>query len=105
MSGGEAPTLSLRLEQTESSRLVWAFVISLAIHLLLSGGYYAGKKYDIWANLHWPSWLRPVQTLVQYFKPKEKPPEQPKEEESVPLMYVDVSSAQATPEPPKDAIY
>ena len=107
MSAGEAPSWSLRLEQTESSRLVWAFVISLVIHLLLGGGYYAGKKYDFWAYLHWPSWLRPVQTLVERFKPKEKPPEanQPKPEDTVPLMYVDVSSAQATPEPPKDAIY
>jgi hypothetical protein len=107
MSAGEAPGWSLRLEQTESSRLVWAFAISLVIHLLLGGGYYAGKKYDFWANLHWPAWLKPVQTLVAHLKPKEEPPEhpQPKPEEEAPLLFIDVSSAQATPEPPKDAIY
>jgi len=98
---------SLRLEQAESSRLVWAFAISLAIHLALCGGYYGGNKYHIWDRFHWPAWLRPVQTLVNYFKPKANPAvqEAPKAEEQVPIMFVDVSSAQATPEPPKNALY
>lgn len=107
MSVAGEPKWSLRLEQAESSRLAWAFAISLVVHLLLCGGYYTGNKYNVWARWHWPSWLRPVQKMVELFKPKEVPPAvlQPKPQEEVPLMYVDVSSAQATPEPPKNAVF
>jgi len=32
-------------EQAEFSRLAWAFAISLALHLLIYGGYHTGQKY------------------------------------------------------------
>jgi hypothetical protein len=91
---------SLRLEQAESSRLAWAFTISLALHLLVLGTYYTGKKFNLWENLHWPGWLQPVQALAEVLKKKITPQVQPEE---APLMFVDVSPVQATVEPPKDA--
>jgi hypothetical protein len=91
---------SERDEQAETSRLVWAFVFSMVFHLLVFGGYYAGKKYNIWQTLHWPAWLQPIEKLAEMMK--KKPPPQPQPQE-IPLMFVDVSQAQATAEPPKDA--
>ncbi len=96
------PRWSLRLEQAESSRLAWSFTISLALHLLVVGTYYTGKKFNLWDNLHWPAWLQPVKTLAEAFKKKVQPQVRPDE---VPLMFVDVSPVQATTEPPKEAKY
>ncbi len=105
MSVARIPGWSFRLEQAESSRLAWAFGISLAFHLVVFGGYYTGQKYHLWENLHWPAWLRPLQTLVEVFKKKEnlqaQLPQVPPPE--APLMFVDVNPVQATPEPPKNA--
>ena len=98
------PNWSLRVERAESSRLAWAFTISLALHLLTFGGYQTGKKFGWWQNWHWPAWLQSAKMLTEMLKKKENasPPRQPPE---VPLMFVDVSPAQATPEPPKNAPY
>jgi hypothetical protein len=87
--------------QADSSRLVWAFVVSMLLHLFIFGGYYTGKKYNIWQNLHWPSWLQPIERLAEMLK--KKPPPQPQQPQDIPLMFVNTSPAQATPEPPKDA--
>ncbi len=92
----------LRQEQAESSRLAWAFAISLTAHLLIFGGYHTGKKYHLWENIHWPAWLRPVQVLAEALKKK---PPLPVKEQEPPLIFVDVSAAQASLEPPKDAKY
>lgn len=92
---------SPRQEQAESSRLVWAFVMSMVLHLLIFGGYYTGKKYNIWQNLRLPAWLEPVEKLAEMLKKKPNPP--PQQPQEIPLMFVDVSPAQATAEPPKDA--
>ncbi len=91
------------MEQAESSRLAWAFALSMAFHLLIFGGYYTGKKLNVWDNLHWPAWLRPVQTLVEAFK--KKPALEPPPPQEAPLMFVEVNPVQATVEPPKDAKY
>jgi outer membrane biosynthesis protein TonB len=99
MSTAGAPKWSLRLERAESSRLAWAFIISISLHLTIFGTYELGKKFNIWQNLHWPAWLHPIQLLVQKLKKPEPPPQQ----QEVPLMFVDVSPAQVTAEPPKDA--
>ncbi len=95
------PRWSLRLEQAESSRLAWAFTISLAVHLLIFGSYYAGKKYNLWENLHWPAGLQPIKMLADAFKKKVAP--HPLPSQDVPLMFVEVNPAQASAEPPKDA--
>lgn len=96
---------SWRLERAETSRLTWAFAISIALHLLLFGGYYGGQRYHLWDNLHWPAWLEPVRTLLQKAVAKTSPPPLVLHEREVPLVFVDVSEAQATPEPPKQAKY
>src|SRR5215471_8696448 len=90
-----------RVTRAESSRLAWAFVISLALHLMVGGGYYAGKKLGWWQSLHWPAWLQSSKLLAEVLKKKEEP--KPPELQDIPLMFVNVSPAQATPEPPKDA--
>ena len=87
---------SLRLEQAEVSRLAWAFAISLAFHLLIFGTYHTGKKYHLWQHLHWPAWLQPPKFLSELLKPKLNPP--PLRRQEVPLMFVNVNPAQATPE-------
>jgi hypothetical protein len=97
---------SLRLDQAESSRLAWAFGLSIALHLIIGSTYYTGKKLDWWENFHLPAWLQPVVRVAKLLKPKDLvpvPPETPQNEP--PLMFVEVSPAQATTEPPKDAKY
>lgn len=94
----------MRQEQAESSRLVWALAISLALHLLFGGGYYLGNKYHVWQTLHWPAWLKPLQTLVQRLQPKTSPPPvQPPPQREPPLMFVNVNPVQEVAEPPKQA--
>lgn len=97
------PGWSARREQAEFSRLAWAFAISLAFHVVVFGGYYTGKKFNVWQNLHWPAWLKPVQTLVEAFKKKPAPPPLPPQEP--PLMFVEVNPSQATTEAPRNAKY
>src|SRR5437764_415608 len=94
-----APQSSLRLERAESSRLAWALAISLALHALVFGSFELGKKLGWWRNIHWPAWLQSAKMLTEVLKKKEPPP--PQQPREVPLMFVDVSPAQAAPEPPK----
>ncbi len=94
---------SLRPEQAESSRLAWAFSVSLLLHVLVFSTYYTGKRFHVWENLHWPAWLQAPKMLTELLK---KPQTQlPPREQEVPLLFVDVSPAQASAEPPKDAKY
>jgi len=95
---------SLRLEQAEVSRLAWAFAISLAFHLLIYGSYHTGNKYHIWHHLHLPAWVHAPKFLTELIKPKQSlvPP---RRREDTPLIFVNVSPAQATAEPPKEAKY
>lgn len=97
------PRWSVRQEQAEVSRLAWAFVFSLALHLAVFGGYRTGQKLHLWQNLHWPAWLQPPRALTELIRKKEKPP--PARTQEPPLMFVNVSPAQATAEPPKTARY
>jgi hypothetical protein len=93
---------TLRLERAETSRLAWAFAISLCLHLLIFATYHTGQKLDLWKRLHWPAWLQSPRMLTELLKKKQAvallPPPQPQ----VPLMFVDVSPAQAVTEPPKN---
>jgi hypothetical protein len=102
MSIAGTPRWSLRLEQAEVSRLAWAFALSLALHALVYGGYHTGNKYHLWQNLHWPEWLRPPKFLTELIVPKKSTPPPPQQQD-YPLMFVNVSPAQAAAEPPKDA--
>ena len=94
---------TLRQERTESSRLVWAFAISMVLHLLLFGGYETGKKYRWWENAHWPAWLSPVKKLANALKKKDT--FQPLQPQEPPLLFVDVNPANAAAEPPKNATH
>ena len=94
---------SLRAEQAEVSRLVWALAISLAFHLLVYGTYHTGEKYHLWRYVHLPAWVHPPKFLTELLQPKLKPP--PPRQREIPLVFVNVSPAQATAEPPKEAKY
>ncbi|HWX18939.1 MAG TPA: hypothetical protein VN578_03430 [Candidatus Binatia bacterium] len=92
---------SLRLERAESLHLALALAISLACHGVVGGGYYLGKRLNWWDVAHWPAWLQKARILAQVFQKKAPPPApQPQE---VPLVFLEVSPAQAATEPPKEA--
>ena len=94
---------SLRVGRLETSRLAWAFVLSIAVHLLLWGGYNSGKKLHLWDKLRVPAWVEKIEkTLIL---PAKSPAKQLPKESEPPMMYVDVSPDQVTTEPPKDAKY
>ena len=102
MSIAGMPGWSLRLERAEVSRLTWAFAVSLACHLLVFGAYQTGKKYNLWQNLHWPAWLQSLPMLTELLKKKDSQPPPPQRQD-IPLIFVNVSPAQATAEPPDNA--
>src|SRR5271170_1120023 len=97
------PSESSRREQEEVSRLAWAFGISLAIHLLICGGYLGGRKLNLWDKLHLPAFLTPPKKVVEVLKKELQPPKQPSAPPA--LVFVDVSAAQAVAEPPTDTKY
>jgi hypothetical protein len=103
MAIARMPRESLRHDQGDLSRLTWAFIISCAVHLVLFGGYWGGKKLNLWDNLHLPQWLTPVAKVAKILEKKLEPPKEPRTVPS--LVFVDVSASQATAEPPKDAKY
>jgi outer membrane biosynthesis protein TonB len=88
----------------DTSRLVLALVISLALHLTSYGVYEGGKALHLWEKLHTPVWFKKLMEAVTPKKAIEvaKQPDQPRE---APLMFVDVNPALASAEPPKDAKY
>src|SRR5438067_12073462 len=96
------PEWSMRERRIESSRIAWAFAISVAFHLVVAGTYQAGNKLGWWQNLHAPAWLKSAKMLTEVLKKKENAPRQSPE---LPLMFVDVNPVAATPEPPKAAKY
>ncbi len=93
---------SLRVEQAEVSRLAAAFALSLAFHALVYSCYYTGNKYHVWQYLHLPDWLHPPKFLTELIVPQ-KPPPPPPPKQDLPLVFVNVSPAQATAEAPKNA--
>ena len=106
MSVAGASAGSLRQERAELSRLAWAFAISMALHLLIFGGYEMGKQLHWWENAHWPAWLSPIKRLAEALKKKEPAqPFQPLQPQEPPLLFVDVNPANASPEPPKKATH
>jgi hypothetical protein len=103
MAVAEMPKWSLRLERAESSRLGWAFVLSLALHLAVFGTYQTGKKFNVWQRLHWPAWMQSAKMLTEVLKKKDAAQLQPQPQQQVPLMFVDVNPAQVVAEAPKNA--
>src|SRR6516164_6684548 len=101
MAIAQARAGSLRMEGQDAFRLARAFALSILLHLVIVGGYKGGQKLGIWQSIHLPKWLHPPGLLTNLI-PKKPAPAQTKPEE-IPLVFVDVSQAQETPEPPKDA--
>jgi hypothetical protein len=97
--GEQSPdTMTLRVDRLELTRLGWALVLSLALHLFLWGAYAVGKKYHLWERLRLPAW---VQKLAKAAVPPQI--KQPPVNREPPLMFVDVS--QPASEPPKETKY
>lgn len=101
MTAHRATATSLRLERLDSTRLVRALALSVAVHLLCWGGYTLGTKYEIWDKLTLPAWVTKL-TPALFKKPQ---PATPPQESEPPLIFVNVNPDTATPEPPKNAIY
>jgi hypothetical protein len=91
---------TLHPDRLELKRLAWAFVLSLAIHAFVWGGYETGKWLGLWDKLAWVKTL--TQSLVKV--PKELPKPATAQDEP-PLMFVEVNPAVSTVEAPKDATY
>ena len=94
---------SARSERDWGSRLAWAFVLSITVHVLVFGGYYLGREFGLWQRLLLPAWLKSpnsAKALTELLKKNEA-----QRQEEMPLIFVDISSAQATPEPPKNPKY
>jgi hypothetical protein len=89
---------SLRPGNLEISRLAWAILISLAIHGGGYGGYELGQKLNLWQPVRLPSWLDKITTALKEQQEREK-----REQQEVPLVFVDVNPQLATTEAPKDA--
>jgi outer membrane biosynthesis protein TonB len=87
---------SLRLNRSETERLVLVLLLSLALHLLSWGGYELGKKFGWWQELHWPAWLhhaKKIEPVAQAQLQNQEPP--------LEFVTVDQPSAEA----PKNAKY
>src|SRR5579862_678441 len=90
---------SLRPGRFEYKRLVWALVISLAIH----GGGYGGYRLT---RAVLPGLLQRYKILAALADAlHKKPAPPPTPSEPPPLAFVEVNPTFATPEPPKDAKY
>ncbi len=89
--------MSLRVDRLETTRLAWAFTLSIALHLLIWGGYAGGKRLGVWQLAHWPTWAR---ALIQALAPPAPKPVVKPVDREAPLMFVDVSQRQASSEPP-----
>jgi len=93
--------LSLRPGRFEYKRLVWALVISLALHGVGYSGYeFTRKVLPVWMAR--VKFLAALAHALQAQKQNPPPPPQPT---SVPLVFVEVNPQAATAEAPKDAKY
>ena len=87
-----------RSDRADLNRLIWAFVVSLVLHLGVYGGYEGGKKLGLWERLRLPPWLQPTRLAELLKKPDPKTQSQ-----DIPLVFVEVNPVAAVAEPPKDA--
>ncbi len=92
----------MRLDQTESSRLVWAFVISLGLHLLFFASYEIGASFGWWQRLELPAWMQRHGKLAQVLTEKQRL-HKPPPDSQIPMVFVEVSPEQATLKAPKEA--
>jgi len=102
MADAVTATLQLRLSRREKERLLWALLLSLAAHLLLFGGYKLAQHFHWQSDLLLPRWLKFSRKLEQVIAAKQEAMAQPQEP---PLVFINVSEAQATADAPPDAKY
>lgn len=101
MSNARNAGITLRPDPAEVSRLGLAFAISLAVHLVLFGGYKLNERYQWSAAIHWPTWMVSAkQSLAKLLGRESKPDELAVQQREMPLMFVDVNPALATAEAP-----
>src|SRR6185437_1954819 len=101
MSVSGPQEMSLRPSRFERKRLLWALIISLALHLAGWGGYeFTRRVLPVW--LARVKFLAALAEQLQEKKPNPRPPPQPTE---APLVFVEVNPAAATPDTPKNAKY
>ena len=93
MASSEAQAPLLRSEQAETSRLAWAFIISIILHLLLAGGFQTGRKLGWWQHWRPPAWLDPAKAMAKVFNQKNIPRPAPPRQVQVPMMFVHASMA------------
>jgi hypothetical protein len=101
MADAVATTLQLRLSRREKQRLLWALLVSLAAHLLFFGGYKLARHYNWQPDQLLPHWLKLSRKLEQAIASKQQAMANPEP----PLMFVNVSPAQATADARPDAKY
>lgn len=100
MAVAKTSASSLRPELIDASRIAWAFGLSIALHIFLYSSFKAGQKLGWWHELHVPKWIKSARILSEARKQPPRPLVQ-----EIPLVFVDVSQAQASLEPPKEAKY
>jgi hypothetical protein len=98
-----ADITSLHPSRLDIKRLGWAFALSLALHLIVWGGYEGGKKLGVWDKLHLPAWITAIKQSLA--KTEKKNPATLMSESEPPLMFVEVNPLQSTTEAPKNAKY
>jgi len=92
---------SIRLDRSAYKRLIWAVIISLAVHLAGYGGYELNKRYAFLSKIVLPSWLQKALAEVKKFDE----PKIPTPPDDTPLTFIEVPANIATPTPPPNAKY
>jgi len=77
--------------------------ISLALHLLAWCSYEGGKKLGVWERVRLPAWAKTITRVLDKVVNKKETTQLTDHEP--PLVFVDVSPHQATPEAPKNTVY
>ncbi|HPY29789.1 MAG TPA: hypothetical protein PLT00_06185 [Verrucomicrobiota bacterium] len=98
MADDAVSPLPLRPDRREHLRLVPAFVLSVIVHLLIFGTYKMARHFQWREDALLPPGLKRDRHLeARLTEPPSAPPA-----EAPPLVFINVSPRQATPEPPKE---
>jgi hypothetical protein len=74
------------------------------MHLVIWGTWYTGHRLGWWQDMRWPKWMESSRLLSKVLPKTESKPQQTPNGQP-PLIFVNVSEAQATEEAPKKADY
>src|SRR5579872_7239112 len=81
--------------QPQENLLLWALVVSLSAHLLLYGGFELGRKWGLWESDLLPFWLKSAKKTMLEIQKRRIDLQAAQQE--VPLLFVEVDPATATP--------